>query len=89
LPAVTIRIRQEYRFDYGQSRPNRFARDIFPGEILVVLDPDVAEVFDPSQSVNELLRSVMAALPGRPKGKRRSDKAPQPTAPEKKRRGRG
>jgi hypothetical protein len=86
---VVREMRAEYRFAYGQSRPNRFAGDVSRGGILVVLDPDVAEVFNTSESVNELLRSVIAALPGRPKGKRRSTKALQPTAPEKKRRGRG
>ena len=34
------------------------------GEVVaVVLDPDVATVFDTSESVNRLLRSVLAAMP--------------------------
>ena len=31
--------------------------------VTVVLDPDVAAVFDSSERVNALLRSVIAALP--------------------------
>jgi hypothetical protein len=58
-------VRPEYVFDYGGSRPNRFAPQ--PGEhvVAVVLEPDVARVFDSSESVNHLLRSVISALPGR------------------------
>jgi hypothetical protein len=35
--------------------------------VAVVLDPDVAKYFDSSESVNTLLRSVIAALPDLPK----------------------
>jgi hypothetical protein len=61
----SVDVRREYAFDYGKSRPNRFAPR--PGEhvVAVVLEPDVARVFDSSTSVNQLLRSVISALPGR------------------------
>jgi hypothetical protein len=42
--------------------------------VAVVLEPDVAKVFDSSDSVNRLLRSVISALPQRarrPRGVRR------------------
>jgi hypothetical protein len=39
--------------------------------VAVVLEPDVAEVFRSSQSVNQLLRSVIAALPERTPAKKR------------------
>jgi hypothetical protein len=42
--------------------------------VAVVLEPDVAQVFDSSDSVNQLLRSVISALPQRtrrPRGARR------------------
>ena len=56
-------LRAEYALDYSQSRPNRFASRM-RGEVrAVVLDPDVAAVFDTSESVNRLLRSVIAAMP--------------------------
>ena len=56
-------MRKEYRFDYTRSKPNRFAAAMGAGTIAVVLDPDVASVFKSSESVNNLLRSVIASLP--------------------------
>ena len=56
-------MRPEYRFDYSQSRPNRFAASFGSGRVAVVLEPDVASVFSSSEAVNRLLRSVIAALP--------------------------
>jgi hypothetical protein len=58
-------LREEYAFDYRKARPNRFASRMAEGTVAVVLEPDVAEVFDSSASVNRLLRSVIAALPSR------------------------
>lgn len=57
-------LRAEYALDYSQSRPNRFASRIRGEVVAVILDPDVAAVFDTSESVNRLLRSVIAAMPG-------------------------
>jgi hypothetical protein len=56
-------LRPEYRFDYTRARPNRFATEMGGGHVAVVLDPDVASVFNTSESVNTLLRSVIAAVP--------------------------
>jgi len=56
-------MRREYRFDYKKAKPNRFAKQMATGTIAVVLDPDVAAVFRSSEAVNNLLRSVIAALP--------------------------
>jgi hypothetical protein len=53
----------EYRFDYGKSKPNRFAAAMSGGTIAVVLEPDVAGVFNSSKIVNALLRSVISATP--------------------------
>ena len=62
-------LRPEYRFNYGRSRPNRFAGRISEKSTVVVLDPDVASVFKDSDSVNDLLRSVAKALmPGKLQG---------------------
>ena len=58
-------LRAEYRFDYRESRPNRFASCTRHNAVAVVLEPDVAEFFDSSESVNLLLPSVMSALPPR------------------------
>ena len=56
-------MRAEYRFDYGKAKPNPYAARLGKDTVTVVLDPDVAAVFTSSESVNELLRSVIAALP--------------------------
>jgi len=56
-------MRAEYRFDYSKAKPNRFAASMSEGAIAVVLDPDVAAVFQSSEAVNSLLRSVISALP--------------------------
>ena len=53
----------EYRFDYRNARPNRFAALIRGSTVAVLLDPDVASVFQTSEAVNSLLRSVISALP--------------------------
>src|SRR3970040_1188416 len=55
-------LRPEYRFDYSRAKPNRFAPQFAAGSVAVVLDPDVASVFRTSESVNVLLRSVLAAM---------------------------
>ena len=68
------KLRAEYTFDYSRSRPNRFALRMAENAVAVVLEPDVAKVFDSSESVNRLLRSVISALPEparRPRGVRR------------------
>ena len=53
---------REYRFNYSESRPNRFARQIAKNAVVVVLDPDVAAVFRDPKRVNSLLRATIAAL---------------------------
>jgi hypothetical protein len=58
----------EYRFDYSKARPNRFASRARQQNTVVVLDPDVSEVFTTPESVNNVLRAVIAALP---QGRRR------------------
>ena len=56
-------LRAEYDFNYSRSRPNRFASQLGPQTVAVVLAPDVAQVFDSSRAVNKLLRSIIAATP--------------------------
>jgi hypothetical protein len=59
-------MKPEYRFDYSKARPNRFAersKKDAHNVIAVLLEPDVARVFDSSESVNKLLRSVISAVP--------------------------
>ena len=68
---MTGDLRPEYRFDYSKARPNRFAGRIPHSAIAVVLDPEVASVFESSASVNNLLRSVIKAMPDRVKKRRK------------------
>ncbi|MGH9428168.1 MAG: hypothetical protein ACRD2L_17935 [Terriglobia bacterium] len=58
-------MRDEYRLDYTQAKPNRFAGRMKNGAVAVMLDPDVAAVFNSSDAVNSFLRSVIATLPRR------------------------
>jgi len=53
-------LRPEYDVDYSKARPNGFAQK---GSRMVVLDPDVAQVFDSSEAVNKALRAFIEAMP--------------------------
>lgn len=53
----------EYRFDYSRSRPNRFVDQAGETPLVVVLDPDVAEVFTTPEAVNKALRALITAMP--------------------------
>ncbi len=56
-------LRPEYRFDYTKARPNRFAGRGVSKSVVVLLDPDVAKVFKNAESVNSVLRAILAAVP--------------------------
>jgi len=53
----------EYRFDYQQARPNRFAGKVDKSQVVVMLDPDIAEVFTTPESVNTFLRALIRTMP--------------------------
>lgn len=58
----TDNMRAEHRFDYTKARPNRFAgrsKDC----VIVVLDPDVSQIFTTPDSVNTALRALINAMP--------------------------
>ena len=56
-------LRPEYQFNYGEAKPNRFAGKIDMRRVVVVLDPDVAEVFTTPESVNTMLRAIIQKMP--------------------------
>jgi len=60
----------EYEFDYSKARPNRFAARIEKEDVTVTLDPDVAEVFTTSESVNTVLRALIETMPKTKRRKR-------------------
>jgi hypothetical protein len=53
-------MRDEYEFDYSRAKPNRFAAQMKRPVVAVVLEADVASVFDSSAKVNTQLRSIIA-----------------------------
>jgi hypothetical protein len=53
----------EYRFDYTKARPNRFAEDIAEGSLVVVLEPELAQVFKTSEQVKAILRAIADTMP--------------------------
>jgi len=55
-------LRPEYDFDYTKGKANRFAGRM-ADRTVVVLDPDVAEVFTTPDSVNDALRALISAMP--------------------------
>ena len=57
----------EYNFNYSKSRPNRFAGRISKDRVVVLLDPEVSEVFTTPESVNTVLRALITAMPENPK----------------------
>jgi len=58
----TVEMRPEY--DFSNARPNRFAKQFKSegGGVLILLAPDVAEVFDSSKKVNTFLRATLSAV---------------------------
>jgi hypothetical protein len=53
----------EYQFDYGKAKTNRFAASLKPGGRAVMLEPDIARVFTNAESVNSVLRALIATMP--------------------------
>jgi len=58
-------LRPEYEFDYTKARSNRFAGKIDKSQVVVLLDPDISEVFTTTESVNAVLRALIQTMPAR------------------------
>jgi hypothetical protein len=56
-------LQAEYRFDYRQARPNRFAGRVQEERLVITLDPDVSQVFTTAESVNNVLRALIESMP--------------------------
>lgn len=65
-PAAADDMRDEYPFDYSKAKPNRFAERLGQDQIMVVLDPDVAAVFQSPEAVNRVLRALITTMPATP-----------------------
>ena len=53
----------EYRFDYREARPNRFADRMADKRVVVLLESDLAEHFPTAKAVNRALRQLLRARP--------------------------
>lgn len=59
---VSEDMQPEYNLDYSKSSPNRFAGRM-ADRIVVLLDPDISEVFTTPEAVNTALRALISAMP--------------------------
>ena len=66
-------LRPEYNLDYSTAKPNRFAGRMTE-RVVVLLDPDISEVFTTPEAVNTALRALISAMP------KQADKKPGKTA---------
>ena len=53
----------EYRLDYKKAKPNRFAEKMKQNPVVVLLDEDVAKVFNTTEQVDKALRALISAMP--------------------------
>ncbi len=54
-------MRKEY--DFSETRPDKYAKKYVEGTNIVVIDPDLVEFFPDSESVNAVLRALVAIAP--------------------------
>ena len=64
--AVSDDLLPEYDLDYSKGRPNRYAGKIEKSQVVVMLEPDIAEVFTTPESVNAVLRALISTMPTTP-----------------------
>lgn len=64
------KLNQEYKdnqmldeYDFSGSLPNKYAQRLKLQERLISLEPDVFEVFDTADKVNNALRAIIQAIP--------------------------
>jgi len=53
----------EYHLDYSKARPNRFAKGIAEGSLVVVLEPELAQVYKTPERVRAILEAIAQAMP--------------------------
>ncbi len=68
-----VAMRPEYDFSRGVR--GKYASRYFAGTNVIILDPDVAEVFPTSDSVNKALRALAEIIRSTPKSRRRKKKS--------------
>ena len=56
-------MRREYDFSKGVRA--KYAKRLRPGSTVIILEPDLAQVFGDSKQVNQTLRALLKAVPSR------------------------
>ena len=49
-------------YDFGRSRPNKYASRYAKGSLVVTLDPDVAAIFPGAREANDALRALAGVI---------------------------
>lgn len=52
----------EYHFDYSKARPNRFVEGVAEGSLIVVLEPELAQVYKTPERVKAILEAIAQAM---------------------------
>ena len=80
--AVSDDLLPTYDLDYSKGRPNRYAGKIDKSQVVVMLEPDIAEVFTTPESVNAVFRTLISTMPATPaKPARKASSAPAAQQP--------
>jgi predicted nucleic acid-binding protein len=58
-----IGLHPEHCFDYRKGKRHRFTARMAEGPLIVLVEPDVAEVFRTPEAVNRALRALIEAIP--------------------------
>jgi len=56
-------MKPEYDLDYRKAKSNRFIGQTSENRLVVLLDPDISEIFATPDSVNEVLRALVNSMP--------------------------
>ena len=53
----------EYHLNYSKARPNRFANGILEGSFVVVLEPELAQIYKTPERVKAILEAIAQNIP--------------------------
>jgi hypothetical protein len=56
-------MKPEYALDYQKAKSNRFIGQTAENRLVVLLDPDISEIFATPDSVNKVLRALVNNMP--------------------------
>lgn len=58
-------MKPEYDLDYRKAKSNRFIGQTSENRLVVLLDPDISEIFATPDSVNKVLRALVNNMPSK------------------------